>query len=166
MHSCDLGLALVVTAAILDREMHTEAAAARLLRVAPSTLHWRLEGRPPRYRPVIRVEPTGSRTIARAEFVEAGLLRSYRREDTRIHLRYLWAGHPAIAGGSVHHVQAVSFPVTPSPPVALPGSAEPCCRYMYCCTPETPKAPSWQEKGLDLRKLVAGAGFEPATSGL
>ncbi|HXL17714.1 MAG TPA: hypothetical protein VN961_09365 [Streptosporangiaceae bacterium] len=65
---------------ILDREMYTEAAAARLLRVAPSTLHWWLEGRPPRYRPVIRVEPTGSRNVTWAEFVEAGLLRSYRRE--------------------------------------------------------------------------------------
>jgi uncharacterized protein (DUF433 family) len=69
-----------VSATILDREMYTEAAAARLLRVAPSTLHWWLEGRPPRYRPVIRVEPTGSRTVTWAEFVEAGLLRSYRRD--------------------------------------------------------------------------------------
>ena len=60
--------------------MYTEAAAARLLRVAPSTLHWWLEGRPPRYRPVIRPEPTGSRHVTWAEFVEAGLLRSYRRE--------------------------------------------------------------------------------------
>ena len=65
---------------ILDREMYTEAAAARLLRIAPSTLHWWLEGRAPRYRPVIRVEPTGSRNVTWAEFVEAGLLRSYRRE--------------------------------------------------------------------------------------
>lgn len=60
--------------------MYTEAAAARLLRVAPSTLHWWLEGRPPRYRPVIRAEPTGSRNVTWAEFVEADLLRSYRRE--------------------------------------------------------------------------------------
>ena len=65
---------------ILDREMYAEPAAARLLRIAPSTLHWWLEGRAPRYRPVIRVEPTGSRTVTWAEFVEAGLLRSYRRE--------------------------------------------------------------------------------------
>ena len=43
--------------------MYTEAAAARLLRVAPSTLHWWLEGRPPRYRPVIRVEPIGARNV-------------------------------------------------------------------------------------------------------
>jgi uncharacterized protein (DUF433 family) len=69
-----------VSVAILEREMYTEAAAARLLRVAPSTLHWWLEGRPPRYRPVIRIEPTGSRHVTWAEFVEASLLRSYRRE--------------------------------------------------------------------------------------
>jgi uncharacterized protein (DUF433 family) len=69
-----------VNVTILEREMYTEAAAARLLRVAPSTLHWWLEGRSPRYRPVIRPEPTGSRTVTWAEFVEAGLLRSYRRE--------------------------------------------------------------------------------------
>ena len=50
------------------------------MRVAPSTLYWWLEGRPPRYRPVIWVEPTGSRSVTWAEFVEADLLRSYRRE--------------------------------------------------------------------------------------
>jgi hypothetical protein len=43
-------------------------------------LHWWLEGRPPRYRPVIRVEPTGSGSVTWAEFAEAGLLRSCRRE--------------------------------------------------------------------------------------
>jgi uncharacterized protein (DUF433 family) len=69
-----------VSVAILDREMYSETVAARLLRVAPSTLHWWLEGRPPRYRPVIRPEPTNSRTVTWAEFVEAGLLRSYRRD--------------------------------------------------------------------------------------
>jgi hypothetical protein len=42
--------------------MYTEAAAARLLQVAPSTLHWWLEGRPPRYRPAIR-----GRSITSAE---------------------------------------------------------------------------------------------------
>lgn len=66
--------------AVLDREMYSEAAAAGLLRVAPSTLHWWLEGRPPRYRPVIRPESTGRRIVTWAEFVEAGLLRSYRRD--------------------------------------------------------------------------------------
>ena len=43
------------------------------------------KGRPPRYRSVIRVEPTGSRNVTWAEFVEASLLRSYRREhDVRL----------------------------------------------------------------------------------
>jgi uncharacterized protein (DUF433 family) len=77
-----------VAVTILDREMYSETVAARLLRVAPSTLHWWLEGRPPRYRPVIRPEPTGSRTVTWAEFVEAGLLRSYRR-DQQVPLREL-----------------------------------------------------------------------------
>ena len=69
---------------ILDRELYTETEAARLLRLAPSTLHWWLEGGERRgraYRPVLRVEPTGSRLISWAEFVEAGLL----RQDRRVH---------------------------------------------------------------------------------
>lgn len=69
---------------VLDREMFAEAEAARLLRVAQSTLHYWLEGgrqRGKTYRPVIRVEPTGSRTVTWAEFVEAGLLRSYRQRQ-------------------------------------------------------------------------------------
>jgi uncharacterized protein (DUF433 family) len=77
-----------VSVAILEREMYTEAVAAQLLRVAPSTLHWWLEGRPPRYRPVIRREPTDSRVVTWAEFVEAALLRSYRR-DHEVPLREL-----------------------------------------------------------------------------
>ncbi len=66
---------------VLDREMFAEAEAARLLRLPQSTLHYWLEGGSQRgkaYRPIIRVEPTGSRTVTWAEFVEAGLLRSYR----------------------------------------------------------------------------------------
>jgi uncharacterized protein (DUF433 family) len=75
-----------VSVTLLEREMYTEAAAAQLLRVAPSTLHWWLEGRPPRYRPVIRPEPTDSRFVTWAEFVEAALLRSYRRDhDVPLH---------------------------------------------------------------------------------
>jgi uncharacterized protein (DUF433 family) len=68
---------------VLDREMYSEAEAARLLRVAQSTLHYWLEGgerRGKRYRPVIREEPKDERTVTWAEFVEAGLLRQYRRE--------------------------------------------------------------------------------------
>lgn len=93
---------------VLDRELYSEAEAARLLRLAPSTLHWWLEGGERRgrtYRPVLRVEPTGSRSVTWAEFIEAGLLRQYRR----VHhvplpqvrrmidiLRERWGSHPLV----------------------------------------------------------------------
>jgi uncharacterized protein (DUF433 family) len=68
---------------VLDREMYTEAAAARLLGVAQNTLNYWLEGGTRRgkvYRPVIRVEPRGERAdVTWGEFLEAGLLREYRR---------------------------------------------------------------------------------------
>lgn len=67
----------------LDRETYSEVDAAEILRVPSSTLHWWLEGgsrRGKSYPPVIRPEPTGSRSLTWAEFVEAGLLRQYRRE--------------------------------------------------------------------------------------
>lgn len=69
------------TVSLLEREMFAEAEAARLLQLHQSTLHYWLEGREirgRRYQPVIRPEPTGSRTVTWAEFVEAGLLSSYR----------------------------------------------------------------------------------------
>lgn len=78
---------------VLDREMFTEAEAARLLRVPPSTLHYWLEGgerRGKTYRPVIRAEPHGTRTVTWAEFVEAALLRQCRRKH-RIPMRQLRA---------------------------------------------------------------------------
>jgi uncharacterized protein (DUF433 family) len=67
---------------LLEREMYSEAEAARLLRVPQGTLHYWLEGgvRGDRtYEPVIREASTGRRTVTWAEFVEAGLLREYRR---------------------------------------------------------------------------------------
>jgi uncharacterized protein (DUF433 family) len=68
---------------VLDREMYTEAAAARLLGLAQGTLNYWLEGGERRgkvYRPVIRVEPRGDRAaVTWAEFIEAALLREYRR---------------------------------------------------------------------------------------
>jgi uncharacterized protein (DUF433 family) len=68
---------------VLDREMFTEAEAARLLTVPQSTLNYWLEGGERRgrtYRPVIREEPRGDRdAVTWAEFIEAGLLREYRR---------------------------------------------------------------------------------------
>jgi uncharacterized protein (DUF433 family) len=68
---------------VLEREIFSEAEAARYLRVAQSTLHYWLEGgtrRGKTYPPVIRSEPRGARAVTWAEFVEAGLLREYRRE--------------------------------------------------------------------------------------
>ena len=68
---------------ILEREMYSEAEAARLLRVAQSTLHYWLEGgrhRGKTYMPILRPEPRGSRTVTWAEFIEASLLRQYRRQ--------------------------------------------------------------------------------------
>jgi uncharacterized protein (DUF433 family) len=68
---------------VLEREMYSEAEAARLLRLAQGTLHYWLEGgvrRGKRYKPVIRQEPKDARSVTWAEFVEAGLLRQYRRE--------------------------------------------------------------------------------------
>lgn len=67
---------------VLEREVFSEAEAARLLRVAQSTLHYWLEGgerRGRNYKPVLRTEPRGARAVTWAEFVEAGLLREYRR---------------------------------------------------------------------------------------
>jgi uncharacterized protein (DUF433 family) len=73
-----------MTVSVLDREMYSEAEAARLLRVAQNTLHYWLEGGEQRgkiYKPVIRWEPHGDRSpVTWAEFIEAGLLRQYRRQ--------------------------------------------------------------------------------------
>lgn len=71
-----------MSSAVLEREMFTEAEAARLLRVAQGTLHYWLEGGERRgkvYRPVVRRRPRASRSVTWAEFVEAGMLRQYRR---------------------------------------------------------------------------------------
>ena len=72
-----------MTRASPERELYTEAEAARLLRVPQATLHYWLEGRVRDghvYRSILRAEPTGRATVTWAEFVEAGLLRQYRRE--------------------------------------------------------------------------------------
>ncbi|MFU8849856.1 DUF433 domain-containing protein [Micromonospora sp. SL1-18] len=67
---------------VLDREMYSEAEAARLLRISQSTLHYWLEGAQvgdKSYKPILRDQPRGTRTVTWAEFVEAGYLREYRR---------------------------------------------------------------------------------------
>jgi uncharacterized protein (DUF433 family)/DNA-binding transcriptional MerR regulator len=67
---------------VLDREVYTEADAARLLRVSQSTLHYWLEGGSRRgkdYKPIVRDQPRGMRIVTWAEFVEAAFLREYRQ---------------------------------------------------------------------------------------
>ena len=87
--------------------MFTEAEAARLLRVPQRTLNYWLEGgvrRDTAYKPVIRVEPRGAHSpvtadvnalvqrgahpaVTWAEFIEAGLLRQYRKHVPMAELR-------------------------------------------------------------------------------
>jgi uncharacterized protein (DUF433 family) len=72
----------VTNVRVLERVMYTEANAARLLGVPQATLHYWLEGKATGqtiYPPIIRREPTGAREVTWGEFVEAGLLREYRR---------------------------------------------------------------------------------------
>jgi uncharacterized protein (DUF433 family) len=72
-----------MTVSVLEREMFSEAEAARLLRVAQSTLHYWLEGgerRGKTYKPIVRPKARGERSVTWAEFIEAGLLRQYRRQ--------------------------------------------------------------------------------------
>jgi uncharacterized protein (DUF433 family) len=72
-----------VGVSVLEQEIYSEAEAARLLRVPQSTLNYWLEGGPRRgkvYEPVIREKPRGGRPpVTWSEFVEAGLLKQYRR---------------------------------------------------------------------------------------
>jgi uncharacterized protein (DUF433 family) len=81
-HECKDGGAMTEVS-VLDREMFSEAEAARLLGVPQGTLHYWLDGKGKgrkAYRPVIRDEPRGwAAPVTWAEFVEAGLLREYRR---------------------------------------------------------------------------------------
>jgi uncharacterized protein (DUF433 family) len=67
----------------LDREMYRDTAAADLLGLPVSTLRWWLEGgrRDGRvYKPVLREVASGSHAVTWGEFVEAGLLKQYRRD--------------------------------------------------------------------------------------
>lgn len=73
---------------ILDRPVYSEADAADILSVPRSTLHRWLEGRSDNGRtspPVLRPEPSGSASLTWGEFIEAALLRQYRRKlDVRL----------------------------------------------------------------------------------
>lgn len=70
----------------LERRLYEIRDAAALLRIPASTLRYWLEGdgeRPP----VLRDQPRGDASVCWGEFVEAGLLRSYR--DERVSLQHL-----------------------------------------------------------------------------
>ena len=76
-------IAIAMSVSVLDKEIFSEAEAARLLRVAQGTLNYWLNGGQRRgrtYAPIIRPEPSADRVVTWAEFVEAGLLRQYRRD--------------------------------------------------------------------------------------
>src|SRR5260370_40474662 len=109
---------------VLDREMYTEAAAARLLGLPQGTLNYWLEGGERRgkvYRPVIRVEPRGDRAaVTWAEFVEAGPLREYRRKlkVPTAELRGVLDGIPRRYGAP--HPPADRRPPAPRPAAAAP----------------------------------------------
>ncbi|GGK72025.1 hypothetical protein Sme01_08600 [Sphaerisporangium melleum] len=68
----------------LDRQVMSVRAAARQLRIPPTTLmHW-LEGEERQgrfYPPVLREEPTGSHDVTWGEIVEARYLRAYRQRN-------------------------------------------------------------------------------------
>lgn len=85
MWAVDATLPSMTSLSVLEREVFSEAEAARLLSVAQGTLNYWLEGKISRggkvYRPVIRAEAKGGHPpVTWAEFIEAGLLRQYRRD--------------------------------------------------------------------------------------
>lgn len=68
---------------LLEQPTYGVTEASRLLRIAPSTLRWWLEGDKrdaTTYEPVLRPAPTGSSDVTWGEFIEAGYLREYRRD--------------------------------------------------------------------------------------
>lgn len=75
---------MTTTPTILDREIYSEAEAARLLKVSQKVLGYWLDGEKRGgkvYPPIIRIEArTGHPAVTWAEFVEASLLRTYRRD--------------------------------------------------------------------------------------
>jgi uncharacterized protein (DUF433 family) len=82
-----------MTVSVLDRELYDVSLAASVLRMAPSTLQWWLEGgerRGKTYPSVIRERPTGSKSVTWGELVEARYLLGYRR-DLGVRLRELRA---------------------------------------------------------------------------
>jgi uncharacterized protein (DUF433 family) len=74
-------------AVLLERDVYSIAEAARLLGLPLATAKRWLDGytyRKKAYRPVVRVEPTGSEIVTWAEFVELGYLREYRAKEVSL----------------------------------------------------------------------------------
>src|SRR5580704_4156639 len=91
-------------------------------------------------------QTSGGSALTSSRATRFQLLRDHR-EETDGHLRDLRARHPAIAGGSVHHVHAVSSRVTPSPPSRPPGRIEPGCYYISYYSARHAKGPLPTGKG-------------------
>ena len=83
--------------------------------------------------------------------------------ETDGNMCYFWTGAQRSQAMSSTGFHAVSLRASPS---HLSGRGVPHRHLPLVTFPVTQKALSRLGKGLDLRKLVAGAGFEPATSGL
>jgi hypothetical protein len=62
-----------------------------------------------------------------------------------MHLRYLWAKHPEMGGGNVHHVRVVSSRVILS---CRQAARSPALTTPFTTVPGTQKALSLSEKGL------------------
>jgi hypothetical protein len=71
-----------------------------------------------------------------------------RMGESGIRLRDLWASHPAIAGGNVHPVQAVSSCAAPSHPSRCQAAWSPVPTTPLTTAPGTQKALSRQERAL------------------
>jgi uncharacterized protein (DUF433 family) len=107
-----------IDAAWLDTELYDITVASRYLDVPNTTLQWWLDGDTrsgTTYKPVIREQPTGSRTLTWGEFVEAWYVRQYRREHkVRLaHLRSLIS--------ALRDELGVAYPLAYSTPLVAPG---------------------------------------------
>lgn len=72
---------------LLDRDVYSIGEAARLLGLNATTARRWLDGfvqAGRRYRPVVRLEPTGSDIVTWGEFVELGYLREYRLKNVSL----------------------------------------------------------------------------------
>jgi hypothetical protein len=75
------------------------------------------------------------------------VLVQHEREETGMRLRDLWARRPAVAGGSVHHVQAVSSRTAPSPLSRFQVAQSPVAATRLATVPGTQKGPLPDRKG-------------------